>query len=81
MPDGKRGIKKNEHEHDYGTFKFIFYIIIFTGLKYKMGGYSGNYHYILFTVSYHGVGKAHKGVGVDEGYHHDTRVYLVRNFV
>jgi hypothetical protein len=46
-----------------------------------MGGYSGNYHYILFAVSYYGMGKAHEGLGTDEGYHYDTRIYPVRNFV
>jgi len=49
----------NEYEHDFGTAKFIFYIIIFAWLEHKMGGYSGDYHYILFAVSYYGMDEAY----------------------
>jgi hypothetical protein len=40
-----------------------------------VGGYSGDCHYILFAVSYHGVGKAYQGMGADEGNHHNFGVY------
>ena len=45
-----------------------------------MGGYSGGYHYILFTVSNHGVGKAYEGVAAHEGYHDYYGVYSAGSF-
>jgi hypothetical protein len=42
-----------------------------------MAGYSGGYHYILFTVSDHGMGKAYQGVAPHEGDRHHHGVHPV----
>jgi hypothetical protein len=46
-----------------------------------VAGYSGGYHYILFVVSYYGMGETYQGMGIDEGNHNHTDIYPVGGYI
>jgi hypothetical protein len=46
-----------------------------------VGGYSGDYHYILFAVSYHGMDKTYQGMAFDEGNHYYPGIYTVGSHI
>jgi hypothetical protein len=46
-----------------------------------VAGYSGGYHYILFVVSYHGMGETYQGMDSYEGNYNHTDIYTVGGYI